>query len=263
MICEACFDNGYVNVVETRDGVEVGRRTDPCPAQCEQGRLYALRIYEIRFKNSGVPKHFQDCTFDTWRQMPKIQREKKQLAYAACRLFCEREDHRFSLGEAYGRLKMQNPMASDPIRNSIILYGPVGVGKTGLTASIANALVSTEAILYLRVQSVIKTLQGTYHRDYKGASYNTLIHQIETAPLLILDEMTVEIASDDRRESMEEIIRYRCGHNLPFVITTNHDSTTFGSRWKERITDVLLESAHWIPMAGESLRAKEQPLIAI
>lgn len=255
--CQTCHDEGYC-IVATPGHILNGKPF-PCP-HCEKGRENAQRSYSRYLRNSGLPEHYQSMTFETFEALPKDQKAGKMLAYGASYLFADRDNHFFRLSEAYDFLRVKRPpMTSDPERNSLVLYGPYGVGKTGLAAAIVNRRLMKEATLYIRVQDLLHDVQKTYDRDYKGESRDAIVWRIKTAPLLVIDEFGLLNITNDRNEIMEEILRYRCGRDLPFVATTNDAPEVFRSKWDGRIVEVMLEAAYWMPMGEPVLRDQVQP----
>lgn len=253
--CRRCNDVGYL-IVDT-PGHPLDGKPYPCP-DCERGQEYSRQWYAKYVKQSGLPEHYQRMTFATFEKLPKEQRQGKMLGYHAAKLFVERRDHRFTLGDIYKRADPKHSgFKNDVARNSLVLYGAYGVGKTGLAAAIVNSMVG-ELVLYVRVQDLIRAVQKTYDRDYEGESRDALIWRIKGAPMLVLDEFGLQNISADRNEIMEEIMRYRCGRELPFVATTNDSPDVFRSKWDGRIVEVMLEAAHWIPLDEPVLRNQVQ-----
>lgn len=260
--CATCYDHGWITTKYYEGEQYKYSKTEPCP-DCAAGYAAQQEVYQKRFKHAGIPDHFEKFTFETWETaLTQQQKQGKRLGFECARLLVERvkEGHYFRLAEAYARISLKTPLADDPARNSLVLYGPLGVGKTGLTACIAHTLAVQKPVLYLRMQALIGQIQNTYQKGYEGLSRGELLQQVKQAPLLILDEMTLEKDSDDRKEIAEDIMRYRCNNERPFVVTTNHTEDDFRGAWGERTTDVMLEAAHWIPMGGDNLRRKAQPV---
>lgn len=261
--CSVCDDAGFLIGYDPNLPAK-GRIIMPCTA-CEKGREAQQRYYDQFLTEGGLPERYRQYTFDTFRALPKEARAGKQLAYAGAYLFATRRDHRFTIGDLYDFLKAKTPKleGADPARRSLVLYGAFGVGKTGLAAAIFNHLLGQslvrEAALYVRVQDLLHAVQKTYDQDYRGESRDAMVWRIKTAPVLILDEFGLHTISNDRSEIMEEIMRYRCGRDLPFVSTTNDAPDGFRKAWGGRIAEVMLEAAHWIPMGEPSLRNQVQP----
>src|SRR5690606_26231970 len=118
-------------------------------------------------------------------------------------------------------------------RNWLVLYGDRGVGKTGLAASVVNALVPLGVpVRYLRVQSYLKAVQNRFSKywrdnppddEFGDMEAGKVKEVVERAPVLILDEFDVADMSENKEGIMEDLIRYRHGQMLPTIITTNLD----------------------------------------
>jgi hypothetical protein len=61
------------------------------------------------------------------------------------------------------------------------------------------------------------------------------------------------VITDDRVSILEEVVRYRDGHQQPTLFTTNWDLPTFLDRWGMQIGDIVAK-AHWIKIGGLKLR---------
>ena len=277
-VCTRCDDQGaYIAEGDIHDA------ESQVWAYCDCARGQALRFEVLgrrykRYLAQDLPARYGEMTFNSWFALESNLRAGKLLAQQACVLFAEHwsDGHWFTLRDVYARAQMQPPtdLDIDVARNSIVLYGGLGVGKTGLICAIMQHLERVKPTLYLRVGTLIEDVQNTYgdrreqRRDMAAGEKNMgqaaaptrkqLMAFIRDAPILALDELTLEIVSPDRKEIVETIIRHRCGHNLPTLITTNSGPGEFSRKWGGRISDVLLESAHWIPVGGQSLRRKSQ-----
>lgn len=234
--------------------------------QCEVGQRMLAERLEVSRKESQIPQRYARFTWDTWQhELTDEQKAGKNLAFVAAWLFATSENHYFRIGECYPLLEMAIPreLESDPARNSLVLYGPYGTGKTGLMSAIANHLMSRKPLMYTRVNALVERVQETYEKTKKkpgSATRGDIINKASNIPVLLLDEFGGQNGSKDRRGIMEEIMRNRCAAELPFVATTNHTPESFAQEWDKRIAEVVLESAHWIPCAGPNIRLKAQML---
>ena len=262
--CPHCKGQGGYYVVQEGQLAREGRFAY---CACAAGVELQKQVDARRYRSADIPEKYEEFTFDSFYALPDAQKEGKWEAYMACRFFADRwqSNHYFFMGEVYQSLNLPNPMQDDPSRNSLVLYGDFGVGKTGLMTAIVNHLSGVRSILRQRVQKLIAEIQNTYSKgrdeQEREETRLALIHRLENVSILALDEWTLETVSRDRLEIMESIIRERCEDNLPTLITTNETPDTFYRQWKGRIADVLLEHAHWVGMAGVNLRRKSQPPI--
>ena len=100
----------------------------------------------------------------------------------------------------------------------LLLYGPVGTGKSFYAACIANALIDREKpvpVLMTSLARIINTVSGMFEgkQDY--------IDKIVRYPLLILDDIGTERSTEYALEQVYSVIdaRYRTGR--PLIVTTN------------------------------------------
>lgn len=232
---------------------------------CETGQSLKAETLKASLSESKIPEKYAKFTLDTWMStLTDQQKEKKWLGYAAAAMFVRNPGHNFRLGECYEVMGLNFPdhIKDDPERNALVFYGPLGTGKTGLMSAIANEMLMREKLAYLRLGDLFERIQGSY-KDKGGPSSGKLIRHYAKVPLLLLDEMTWENPTDDKRRIMEGIMRPRCAAELPFVATTNQTPEEFAREWKGRISEVILEAAHWIPVEGLNLRYKAQRIQAI
>jgi len=134
----------------------------------------------------------------------------------------------------------------------VILLGPVGTGKTYLTACVANKLIDKGyKVLMTNFARLTNQMQGMYQGK------QDFIDDLNTYHLLILDDLGAERKSEYMQETVYNIVdsRYRSGR--PFIITTNLTSEELTSPKDisyERIYDRILERCVPIKVNGESRR---------
>lgn len=134
----------------------------------------------------------------------------------------------------------------------LLLYGPVGTGKSHMAACIANHLIDNDCkVLMTNFATMVNILQSSFdgRQEY--------IDSLNKYGLLILDDLGAERKSEFMQEQVFNIIdaRYRSG--LPMIITTNLSAeemkkpTDLGN---SRIYDRVLERCHPIAVEGNSIR---------
>lgn len=132
----------------------------------------------------------------------------------------------------------------------LIFHGPVGTGKSFTSACIANELLDSSTSVIMT--SFVKILQNIQKQD--EAEY---IAMLNSAKLLILDDLGTERNTDYALEKVYNIIDSRSRVSKPMVLTTNlsldemMDATDI--RYK-RIYDRILETCYPVEISGDSFR---------
>lgn len=261
--CEVCQDLGMVRYSVPVSHPDFGRMF-PCP-ECERGQALVQRAYENTLRSSGLAEKYRDMTFDTFFALPDPVRAGKTMAYMLVMQMAINPGQPVALAQVYAMAnkKMDVP---NKARHSVVVTGDFGTGKTGLGAALMNDLaLSGRAVpLYMRVDDMLDEIKAGFDDRNEGAEVPGKVRDmVKRSEVLILDEFTIRRPSDFDIQTMEKIIRYRHGHNLPTLITTNADQRGLEKAWGRRTVDVLLEMAHFVTMGGVKLRDTEQPKVEV
>lgn len=169
-------------------------------------------------KFAGVPQRYADARFDNWRATDGTR----------------------------SALKAAKRVADKPA--NLILVGPWGCGKTRLAASIMAARVERWMDAYpseivddgpegivlrppfaSRFASVPQLLDAI-RRSYEYDDEPDPLRPLRTAPLLVLDDLGREKATDWVLERLYVLIDDRYGRRLPTVVTTNYTPDELAKR---------------------------------
>lgn len=159
----------------------------------------------------------------------------------------------------------RNPKLSDAMQNyvknftdfkregrGLLLYGPVGTGKTYFAACIANGLIDEGySVKMTNFARLTNQIQGMYEGKQE------FIDSLNKYTLLIIDDLGAERKSEFMQEQVYNIIdaRYRSG--LPFIITTNLTADELKKPQDvsySRIYDRILERCFPVNVNGTSRR---------
>ncbi len=253
--CDTCNDLGVVSYSVPLSH-ELFGKLQPCPG-CEQGQRIQERQWSGKLIGAQLPKELHICTFERWEtSFTAEEKQGKRLAFEACQLFCKTDRHDVSLMQAWRNAG--RTLQGDVIRNSLVLYGPTGLGKSGMVASCVNYLLAMgEMPLYTRADDLFSSVQATYKKDAEEASEEIKARYRE-AGLLVLDELS-DGATADRRQILESVIRHRYNNRLPTLVTSNYTHAELEDLWGIRTLSALRAMAHWIPMGGVPVRDEWQP----
>jgi DNA replication protein DnaC len=137
----------------------------------------------------------------------------------------------------------------------LLLYGPVGTGKTHAAACIANELINQgRPCLVTNFARITNTLQGMFEGKQR------YLDDFNRLDLLVIDDLAAERDTSYMNEMIFNIIdsRYRSGK--PLIVTSNLTQTELtapGSVDKERIYSRLLEMCVPIEVKGTDRRERK------
>ena len=222
----------------------------------QQDRELRRRIERITGE-SGMGARFLRRTFDTY----KADTSDTKKIYAVCRKFAENfEKHLPQHGK---------PL---PGRNGFIITGDKGTGKTHIAAAIANYLLNKgTAVIFMTERNLLGKIREAYSksRNYgnDGQSESEIRHIYETVPLLVIDDLGKEKATEWTLATLYAIVDGRYDRAMPTIITTNYDTQNLIKRitpqdgdydlnkvTAEAIVDRLIEMSESIAVTGKSWR---------
>jgi DNA replication protein DnaC len=255
--CPSCGGLGYYTLAVPVNHPDFGKFKVCDYPGCAAAEAILLR----RLKNYELPKEYGKLTFATWEALPPEVRQHKEIAYFAARAFCEVPEHMVNLAQCAELAGYAYDGKLDYARNCLVLYSTVGMGKTGLVAACINRLAELggSGSLYRRTSDIFDDLQDSFNDRTQALegneqTFSQRFQRYKRADILFLDEWRMAKLSDFRLQTMEDLIRYRHGHDLPTVITTNLTPDNVYSHWGEQTADVVMEMAHWIQLSGIKLR---------
>ena len=137
----------------------------------------------------------------------------------------------------------------------LMFLGDVGTGKSYIAAAISNELLGKQVPVVMT--SFIKLLKSTGNLDKEDEE---LISRLNTAKLLVIDDLGAERGTDYALEKVYDIIdsRYRTGK--PIILTTNlslQEMQNCSDIRYNRIYDRIFEMCYPVRMTGLSWRKKE------
>lgn len=137
----------------------------------------------------------------------------------------------------------------------IMFYGPIGTGKSHTAACIANALMENEISVIMT--SFVKILQDVQSIDMNESEY---IAGLDSARLLIIDDLGAERNTDYALEKVYNIIDSRVRSNKPMILTTNlrvGEMMEIQDIRYKRIYDRIFEVCYPVEVNGPSFRVRE------
>ena len=221
-------------------------------AELEEMTKAAERVRRI-VGDSGMNARFLRRTFETFEETDENRR-----ALQGCKRYAD---------SFKDKLPNNN---EDPGRNGLFITGPKGTGKTHLAAAIANQLMKDgTAVICMTMIDLLERIKKTYekNRRYGGeTSEANVLNAYKTVPLLIIDDMGKEPATEWAVSKIYAIINARYEAYMPTIITTNYTDTELVKRLTPKDTgddttadatiDRLREMCAAIVTTGESWRSR-------
>ncbi len=144
--------------------------------------------------------------------------------------------------------------AADP-DGWLLLNGPRGCGKTHLAVAIAGERLNRGSqVFFAFVPTLLDHLRATFSPE-SPVGYDELFEQINSVPLLVLDDLGAESSTAWAEEKLYQIVVHRHEARLPTVITTVstlEELEDTKSRIASRLVDGIV--INWVPIMAPNYR---------
>lgn len=136
----------------------------------------------------------------------------------------------------------------------VVLYGPYGVGKSGLLKSaVANKIRQGQRAYYRRAEDILREARATFDNQV-GATSESVFARYANVPVLSLDEVDRVSMTDWAKSFLFALIdvRYNQRNTTTTLFATNADLKALPASWgylASRMSDGVI-----VAMIGKSLR---------
>ena len=198
-------------------------------AWLEQAIIRRREVAEIVRKNSHLGRRFQERTFENYQQ------DKNQKAYDMC----------YAYAENFAGATFNNG------KNSLMLFGSYGTGKTHLAAAIANYVIDVFGmpVMFDTWVGHLNELKAEFDGGKKEYA-----DKMKSVPLLIIDDFGKEKPTEWNKEVLFDVINARYERYLPVIITTNLTWNEVEKHIDDAVQSRLIEICDSIQMSGEDMR---------
>lgn len=216
--------------------------------EAEAARKMQQRVARI-VGNSGMNARFLRRTFSTYQVTAENER-----AFRVCKQYSD---------TFRDKLPRYNP---EPGRNGLFITGTKGTGKTHLAAAIANQLMGEGTpVVCMTMIDLLDSIKQTFAAN-SDATEASVLKTYKQVPLLIIDDMGKEPATEWAVSKIYAIINARYEAYLPTIVTTNYSDGELVKRLTPKETgdattadatiDRLREMCSAIVTSGTSWRSK-------
>ena len=144
----------------------------------------------------------------------------------------------------------------------ILLYGPVGVGKSHIAQALGHAACRRGyEVIFTTCSKLLADLAGG-HAD---RSFETRLKRLARPAVLICDDFAMRDFTAAQADDLYELLRERLGRpGKTLIVTSNRQPADWYQLFPnavvgESILDRLLNSAHHLLMEGKSFRPNRRP----
>lgn len=162
-------------------------------------RRQADEAWQRRLNNSGLPKRYQQATFEQFQPKPGTERVLQVVREYAETFAKETE-------------------------TGLMIRGPKGAGKTHLASAATMAILQRGfSVAFWNVPLVLEEIRATYNRrpSEDGPDAATIMARARESDLLVLDDLATEKPSDWVVERIYLVVEARYQDLKPVLVTTN------------------------------------------
>ena len=202
-----------------------------------KAEAFAEKIRKIT-EDSGMNSKFLERRFDQF-----TVKESNKDAFKACKTYA-----------AQFEKFLPGPEKETPEKNSLYLYGPMGTGKTHLAASVANELIAKgQPVICMTAREIFTRIRNTFKRD--EFTELEIMQTYMEAPLLIIDDLGKETATEWSTSTLFQIINMRYEAMMPTIITTNYSMPDLIGRLTPRGSSDQITAAATVDRLREMCRS--------
>ncbi len=144
---------------------------------------------------------------------------------------------------------------------SIILYGPVGVGKTHLAQALGHTAIRRGIdVRFTKTSRLLADLAGG-RADH---SWDRRLREYTRPGVLILDDFAMRAFTDPQADDLYELTSERAAAGRPMILTSNRRPTDWYPLFPnpviaESLLDRLINTSHALLVDGPSYRPRNRP----
>lgn len=216
--CPICGDSGYA------EGLKL--------CACVKKMLAESKFAESKLASGLAGKTFESFTLDY------CDNDTERAKTAEIKSVCEKYAAQFPVKEYCG----------------LLLFGGTGLGKTHLSAAIANAVAARGySTVYEAAQQIFDTIDGVRFNKLDRAEKD----KYEKCALLVIDDLGAECQTNYSVATIANLIDLRMVTGLQTVISTNLTLPALRKTYGDRVFSRLLGEFRVLQFTGSDVRMKK------
>jgi len=224
---------------------------------CKQLKLGTNMINNIETIEAETHEEFLEKILEIEVRHREISRRNRYLKQAGFEIIKTFENYKFDQIEIPETISIEELKSADFIKRkeNLILYGPVGTGKSHLSTAIGvNACMNNMKVKFYRTAALVNDLIDTK----ENGTLKKLIRQIEKVDLLICDEWGYIPIDVEGAKLLYQIIS-SCYEKKSIILTTNLEFSKwngifFDEKLTNAIIDRMIHHSHLLIFNGPSYR---------
>lgn len=229
--CNKCQDTGFL---------QNNGKTEKCSCFIQKQMEQKYRMSNLNTLNK---KTFENFSLEFYEEENEKGENPKEKAEKVIKILNE-------FINDFDRIKNSD-------KNSIILCGQTGVGKTHLIQAVGHELIEKNYTVLFDTSSNIFNKLMEYRFNYKMDKYNELVNYLNDVDLLILDDLGTESLNEPKKEEMFLLFNSRLSQNKPILASSNYDIQGLKARYDDRIASRIVERCRFIGVLGKDYRVEK------
>lgn len=211
-----------------------------------------LTLARKHVKDPSKVRFATDAEVAEAEAQPERERRARQAEILLRRLPAEYRNFEIPRTEAGYIAKKWVNAYRDGARNSVVILGPTGTGKTALACAMIRELLVDQTVpaTFVTVSEFLDNLRPTANTP--GLDVDMM--QFKTTPVLGLDDLGLENLTEWGGEQLYRIAHHRSHNGLPVIVTSNLTGEQIKATYDRRTVERLFGGATLITVAGESRR---------
>lgn len=156
--------------------------------------------------------------------------------------------------EIYLKNYAQNYQKND---KSLLLYGPVGVGKTYLLSCMAKEIIDRGySLIYLSALQLIKHLFSIRYKNFNEQPQSEMEELLYECDVLMIDDLGTENTTDNNISLLFDLLNDRIQRKKTIIISTNIDINDLSKQYDKRIASRIMGEFTPVLFFGRDIREK-------